>query len=278
MTQRDRKFEHELEIAAPRDAVWEAIATDAGLRRWFATEARVVPGIGGEVMWKWAHFHTWTQTIEVWEPGRRLRTRYDSSVDDGRGGKKPLFIEFDLRGEGGRTTLRVVQSGFGPESGFDAEYDGISQGWPVELRSLKLSLERHRNADRAVAWSTIVVALSPDEAWKRLTSRNGLSSDRPIDALREGEPFEIRSASGDTFTGHALAIHPREFSGIAQNHGDGWLRIWAGRHGAEVQIWLWVATWGGGAAGEKRAKELEARWSAMLAKLFAAELAGAKRG
>ena len=41
------------------------------------------------------------------------------------------------------TTLRLVHSGFGPGADFDEEYDGISQGWPVELRSLRHYLENH---------------------------------------------------------------------------------------------------------------------------------------
>ena len=34
-----RSFETQLEIAAPRDVVWRAIASDQGLRNWFAPEA-----------------------------------------------------------------------------------------------------------------------------------------------------------------------------------------------------------------------------------------------
>lgn len=260
-----RQFEMQLSIAAPRDAVWEAIASDTELRRWFAPEARVVPGAGGEVQWTWPDLHTWPQAIEVWEPGARLRTRYDSAVDDGEGGKRPLFIDFFLEGEGGRTTLRLVQSGFGPEASFDEEYDGISRGWPVELRSLRLYLERHAGLDRRVAWCTATIDVAPEEAWERLAGAEALAFGEALDALREGEPFRFATVGGDVFAGRALCCEPRSFSGVASSHGDAFLRIAVEKCGGVQQVWLWLAAYG--AAGDGL-EELGGRWRAMLARLF----------
>ena len=170
-----REFEMKIDIAAPRAAVWKAITTDTELRRWFPPEAEVSPGVGGEVLWRWNEHFSWPQQIEIWEPESRLRTRYDSTVEDGGGGRRPLFVDFLLEGEGGRTTLRLVQSGFGPEAAFDHEYDGISRGWPVELRSLRLYLEQHAGKDRRLAWAKTAIRLDADEAWRRLTADDGLA-------------------------------------------------------------------------------------------------------
>ena len=211
---KSRQFEMQLEIAAPRDAVWSAISSDTELRRWFAPEAKVVPGAGGEILWRWNGLHSWPQVIEVWEPGSRLRTRYDSSVDDGEGGKLPLWLDFFLEGEGGRTTLRLVQSGFGPESTFDEEYDGISRGWPVELRSLRLYLERHAGVNRSHARCVTTIDLAAEEAWERLTGEEGLAAGSAIDALAEGDPFRFTTPAGDVFEGRALCCEPRSFSGM----------------------------------------------------------------
>lgn len=260
-----REFEMKIDIAAPRAAVWKAIATDTGLRRWFPPEAKVSPGVGGEVLWRWNEHFSWPQQIEIWEPESRLRTRYDSSVEDGEGGRRPLFVDFLLEGEGGRTTLRLVQSGFGPEAAFDHEYDGISRGWPVELRSLRLYLEQHAGKDRRLAWAKTAIRLDADEAWRRLTGDDGLACGASIDELSEGDSFRIRTAAGDVLEGDALQCHRREFTGRVRNHGDGFLRISADEWQGATHVWMWLATYG---QPQDRVAELQARWDAMLGRLF----------
>lgn len=262
-----RQFETQIDIQAPRDAVWEAISTDAGLRRWFAPVASADPQVGGEIVWKWDEHHRWPQRIEILEPGARLRTRYDSQVDDGTGGKKPLFIDFLLEGEGGMTTLRLVQSGFGPEAGFDSEYDGISRGWPVELRSLRLYLEQHAGKDRILAWSTMDLDLDAREVWERLTSAEGFGCGTVAESMREGEPFRFTTADGDVFEGTTLECHAREFSGNATSHGGAFFRVSAEEWGGKSHAWLWLGAY---TQDPTDVAALQARWDAMLQRLFVA--------
>ncbi len=263
---KSREFKMEIDIAAPREAVWNAIVNEAD--RWFAPDVRVEPGVGGEVVWSWKELHVWPQRIEVWEPGSRLRTRYDSSVEGTEGGHHPLFIDFQLEGEGGRTTLRLVHSGFGPAAAFDDEFDGISQGWPIELRSLRLYLERHAGEDRQLAWSTATIELAHDEAWRRLTGDDGLACGARIDGLREGDAFSLGTATGDVFEGDVLSCNRHGFTGVARNHGDGFFRFAVENCGGRSQVWLWLATYGQPAGA---AEDLEARWDAMLERLFQAQ-------
>lgn len=270
-----REFEIELDIAASRDAVWDAISKDTELMRWFAPVASADAKVGGEIVWEWGRHHRWPQRIEILEPGARLRTRYDSRVDDGEGGKKPLFVDFFLEGEGGVTTLRLVQSGFGPEADFDEEYDGISRGWPVELRSLRLYLESHAGKDRRLAWSTLELAIDPDEAWRRLAGPDGFGCGPAAASLREGEAFEFTTADGDTFSGTALACQAREFTGDARSHGGAFLRISVEVWGGLTHLWCWLGAYDR-AAGDVAA--LAGRWDTMLARLFATQPESATRG
>lgn len=270
-----RRFETSIEIAAPRAAVWDAIATGEGLQRWFAPEAKAEAEVGGEVVWRWSDHHNWVQRVQLVEPETRLQTRYDSSVDDGAGGKKPLFIDFHLAGEGGMTTLRLVQSGFGPEAGFDDEYDGISHGWPVELRSLRLYLENHRGKDRKLAWSTMDLDLDATEAWRRLTGDQGFACGTIVESMREGEPFRFVTTDGDVLAGDALHCHRRQFSGDILSHGGGFFRIscqtWAGM----THVWLWLGAY------DQSAEDLAAlqgRWDTMLERLFVTNDAAAAQG
>lgn len=261
-----REFEMHLPIAAGPDAVWRALVDPGELCRWFPPEARVEPRPGGEVVWRWGDFHTWTQRIEVLEPGKHLRTRHDSGVPDGAGGQHLLFLDFFLQGERGRTTLRLVHSGFGPDAAFDDEFDGISSGWPVELRSLRLYLERHAGRDRQLAWSIAPISIDAGEAWRRLVGRDGLACGAGLDRLREGEAFALRTATGDAFEGRCLFNQPRHFCGVARSHGDAFLRVAVERCGGAGQVWLWLATYG---QPEGQSAALQARWDDMLARLFA---------
>jgi uncharacterized protein YndB with AHSA1/START domain len=261
-----REFAIELEIAADRDAVWRALSDRAELVRWFPPQAEVEPRPGGEIVWRWGDLHRWPQRVEAWDPGAHLRTRYDSVVPDGDGGLHPLFIDFFLIGEGGRTTLRLVHSGFGPDSAFDQEYDGISSGWPVELRSLRLYLERHAGRDRQLAWCVRPIDVDHGEAWRRLVGPGGFACDQQPDGLAEGEAFRMNASTGDVFEGAALTAQRHHFCGIASSHGDGFLRIAVESCSGSSQVWLWLATYGR-PAGEAAA--LQGRWQDMLSELFA---------
>ena len=262
-----RRFEMQIQIAAPRDAVWQAIASDEGLRRWFAPEASVDAQVGGEIVWAWRDHHRWAQQIEILEPGARLRTRYDSRVDDGDGGKKPLFVDFLLEGEGGCTNLRLVQSGFGSESGFDQEYDGIRRGWPVELRSLRLYLEQHPGQERVLAWSSLEVDMDPGQAWQHLTGDEGFACGEAIDSMSEGQSFELTSPDGDVFRGHVLQCHAHEFSADLCNYDRAFFRLSVDDWDGKSLVWCWLAAY------ERDSAEMAAlqeRWDARLSRLFTA--------
>ena len=261
-----RQFEMQLEIAADPSRVWRAIADHAELVQWFPPEAEVEPRPGGEIVWRWGDLHTWTHRIEVWEPGSHLRTRHDSAVPDGQGDQHPLFVDFFLTGEGGRTTLRLVHSGFGPDAAFDEEYDGVSSGWPVELRSLRLYLERHAGRSRQLAWHAMPIDLDHDEAWRRLTGADGLGCGSEVDGLREGDAFRFGDPDGDLFEGEVLTNQPRHFCGVARSHGDGFLRFAVESCGGISQVWMWLATYD---QPTEACAALQARWETMLARLFA---------
>lgn len=265
MTKTPRHFEIELEINASRAQVWTALTDGDEIARWFAKDASVTPGVGGAVSWQWGDAHTWNQTIDVWEPGQKLQTRYDSTVDDGDGKKRPLLMEFELRGEGGSTTLRVVHSGFDDDAGFDKEYDGISRGWPVELQSLKLYLETHRGRDRRLAWRVVSFDCTHEEAWKRITGDSGFGCGEEIDQLQMGAPFSFQSAGGDLFRGRALVCAEHEFTGQVDNLGGAFLRISVEACGDTSQVWCWLAGYTD-KVGDVAA--IEARFGAMMDQLF----------
>lgn len=270
-----RQFEQTLELDAPRDAVWKALTQSDEVARWFAPSVTFEPKVGGAVVWDWSdHFH-WPQTVEVFEPDTHLRTRYEARIDGGAPTQvpgpaaktHPLFIDFRLTGDGGSTTLRIVHSGFGADSAFDEEFEGISHGWPIELQSLRNYVERHAGRDRHLTWSKATLDLDADTAWRQLTSDSGLKCGPGIDQLAEGAPFEFCTAAGDTFAGEVIATHPRELAARVSSHDDGFLRIWAGDFGGRTHLWLWLATYGDAAPDG-----LQERWDALIQSHFAAHI------
>jgi len=256
----NRQFETSLEIAAPRDLVWKALSQASELVRWFAGDARVEPGVGGSVHWIWPGLHDWKQTVEVWDEGRRLRTRYDSPVDDGHGGKVPLFMEFTLEGEGGTTNLRLVHSGFGPGAEFDGEFDGISQGWQFELRCLRLYLEQHAGEDRELINIMLPIDLDEDAAWQRLTGADGLACGADIDQLGAGADFSFAG-----FEGRAMHCHRHSFSGEIVNLGHARLRASVGSCGPNRMVTVEFGLYGQPPAV---VEQMRAATNAMLEGLF----------
>ncbi len=274
MTPADRQFALHLDIHAPRDAVWRALTEAREIERWFAPTAVSDQRAGGRMVWQWGEQHTWRQTIEVFEPGQHLRSRYESGVPDGKGGHRPLFVDFHLEGSGGTTTLRLVHSGFGPDAQFDAEFDGISGGWPVELRSLRLYLERHRGRDRQLAWRARSVAATADAAWQRLTGAGGLAV-AALTTLREGAAYTLDVPVAGTITGTALfSPSAREFSGTADNLGGGFLRVHCEHWGGATQVWLWLALYG---AERAQVDTFQRAFDGVLERAFGGAAAAAER-
>src|SRR5262249_33670562 len=125
---------HENQIDAPREAVWKAISTGEGLTRWYAEEARVEPRAGGENWISWGEGQEVGNVNLAWEPGRRLtvgKPDHATATD-----WQAIVIDFEIETRGGRTVLKLVQSGLpaGPARGSLAE--GAPGGWGSFLGGL----------------------------------------------------------------------------------------------------------------------------------------------
>jgi uncharacterized protein YndB with AHSA1/START domain len=153
----------EIEIAAAVEDVWQAVSTAEGFTSWFAPEAGVKPGAGGEVFVKWGEGMEGTQRIEIWEPNRHLRI-----VGDRPEPAPPSVVDYLLEGRGGTTVLRMVHSGFGETADFNSEYDATGTAWPLFLKIMKHSVERGIGTCRNATVFRMLQE-SPAAAWERLT-------------------------------------------------------------------------------------------------------------
>src|SRR5262245_6282453 len=169
---------HELEVAAPAEAVWRALVDADELVRWFPMEAKVVPGEGGFITMRWQDEPPLASRIENWVPKHHLRMI-------GLGGLNDLVTDIFLEGRGGSTILRVVTSGFGADASWDNILEGCRIGWDFELLGLEHYLERHRGHDRQIARARATIT-SYEAAWSQLT--------------QSGEWFPATLSVGDSFT------------------------------------------------------------------------------
>lgn len=265
---RERVIETTLEIAAPVDAVWKAITDARELERWFPLRARVTPGVGGEVFMSWGPPWEGGSRIEVWEEGRRLRTR--GFLEHGDASR----VEYTLEARGGKTVLRLVHSGFAHGTDWEDELvSGTERGWRYELRSLRHYLERHAGTDRRALWPRARVGGTAAEVWNRLLGRDGFTREGSIEGLKEGERYRATAATGDVFSGRVVVNDPPyEFSGTVEGLNDGLACLRAyevggpGPESGHVAC-LWLSTWG---APEAEVEALGARWKELLDELAAA--------
>jgi len=115
----------EVEIAAPRDVVWQALRDPVEISRWFGWET---PDIEAEV---------------------RMIFVDGAQADEGRGiirfGEwEGVGDRFELGERNGRTVLSVVRTGAPPEGGWEASHDEVVEGWTSFIQQLRLYLETHR--------------------------------------------------------------------------------------------------------------------------------------
>ena len=194
-----RSFEVKIEIDAPVETVWKAVAEAEEIAKWFAPEVRVEPGVGGSVFCSWGPGMEGAMKIEAWEPHRHLGlAEYrdksyncgaaDPEADSEAGGEKVVrriatdyYIEAK---EGGGSVLRLVHSGFGATADWDAEIESLSRGWPSFFRVMKHGIEKHPGESARNITIMAMSALSPDEVWSRVVGPGGL---RHNDQLQYGD-------------------------------------------------------------------------------------------
>jgi uncharacterized protein YndB with AHSA1/START domain len=274
MAEQARAFRTVIDLDATPDQVWRAMTEAEELVRWFSPGAKVTPGEGGSMLWSWGHGEDWITRIDAWEPGRLLRlVQDDARPYDAQGHPLPpgeveparIAMEFTLETVQGKTRLRLVHSGFGHGAAWDAEVDGISEGWQAELRSLRHYLRRHRGKDRQTARGLVNTALPRDTAWARLTGPGGyrLSPASPA----EGERFEVLTPNGTRYSGTVqLNLPGQTLAGTVEQLDDGWFRLltWRDARG-HTGVWAWLASYTG---DDSAVREFGREAQAALDRLF----------
>jgi len=231
-------------------------------------EAQVETGVGGKINYGWASEMQNPCEIEIWEPESHLRTSWMEPVaGNADGTRNASVVDWFIEGDGGKTVLRLVHSGFGTGGEWDDDYDGTNRGWEYELRSLRHYLKHHMGTQRKMISVRQKTSLPPAEVWKRLMGPDGLAPADGDTALTEGGGYSLKTAAGDAFQGEViLAAPPLSFAGTVSNMNNAIFRFAHETCFGEPEAFVFISTWG---VDEDENRQLEGRLQSLLKGLFA---------
>lgn len=125
------KIIHVFDVKAPRDRVYEALATRAGLARWWTTEVTADVRVGGRIDFRFGTvFHPMMEVVRL-DNGRAVEWKCVGGEKDWQDGR---FV-FALEDRGGMTLLRFTQD-YAQELSDDV-YGRFNFNWGYYLQSLK---------------------------------------------------------------------------------------------------------------------------------------------
>lgn len=254
----DRSIELEIEVPGTPEEVWQAIATGPGISSWYVphqveertdgtASARFGPGPEMEVPGR----------VAAWEPPHRV-------VFDGGEGVGGMAFEWLVEArDGGSCVVRLVNSGFGSGDDWDAQYDGMTDGWVMFLLNLKLHLEHFGGqAARAVIPSATWTS-SRDDAWSTLTGALGIPS-----SPAAGQRIDVDVPNTPALGGTVVDTTPWRITLLLDKPSPGTALLAAEGMGDQVSVSIWSYLYG--PDGATAAERDEPRWQAWLAERGAA--------
>ena len=132
------QIERDIQIDAPAERVWSLITEAEHIGRWFADSgAEIDLRPGGAMTMTWQKHGTVRAVVERVEPPHLFAYRWARPMGAVPAEGNSTLVEFILAAEGGRTRLRVVESGFRglsiPEQEQTEYAEGNVRGWKSEL-------------------------------------------------------------------------------------------------------------------------------------------------
>jgi uncharacterized protein YndB with AHSA1/START domain len=170
----ERRIELDIEVPGTPEEVWRAVATGPGISSWYVPHvveerqdghASASFGDGPEMQI--------SGRVAAWEPPHRVV--FDNGESDG------YAFEWLVEAKDSSTCIvRLINSGFGSGEEWDAQYDGMSQGWLLFLRNLHLHLTHFAGQ---TAQSMLPMAMWPGDrqlVWSRLCDLLGVPANPPV--------------------------------------------------------------------------------------------------
>jgi uncharacterized protein YndB with AHSA1/START domain len=245
-----RSIELEVEVRGTPEEVWRAIATGPGISSWYVPHtvdereggvATASFGAGPEMQIQ--------GRVAAWEPPRRV-------VFDG-GDSEGLAFEWLVEArDGGTCVVRLVNTGFGSGEDWDAQYDGLAEGWLLFLGNLRLHLEHFSGQTATAVLPTATWAGPRETTWARLTDALGIPA-----APAVGERIEVNAPDAPTLAGTVADAAPWRIALLLDQPSPGTTILAVEGHGEQVHVSIWSYLYGNdGAAAAAHDEPLWQRW------------------
>ena len=230
MNDDERSIELQVQVPGTPEQVWEAIATGPGISSWYVPH-EVEPRAGGAMT---ASFGAAPELqvhgrVAAWEPPRRV-------VFDGGEGAGGLAFEWLVEAaDGGSCIVRLVNSGFGSGEQWDAQYDGMAEGWVLFLGNLRLHLE-HFAGQRATAMLPMAPwPGSKPHAWASLTGALGIP-----EAPQVGSRVVLNPDRSPSLAGTVVEVGPTRLALLIDEPAPGTGIVAVERHGEASGVSIWA--------------------------------------
>jgi len=254
--QNTRDIQLSVELDASPEDVFRAVTDGTELAKWLAPGARVTAPEGGKKgsIWiSWGEGMSVEHEIEIFDAPKRIRHPSGKNGET----KAPLYADWSIEArEGGKTTLRLVHSGFSVGADWDDEFDAHARGWKLMLQNLRQYFARHPH-EPAVHIPFMSKVESPrGSLWNTLVGKLGVSASPKV-----GDPFRFTTPNGDAVTGVVdFVAETYDLALVVREYDDALLRFTlAGKADAlSTFVYGYVIVYG---AERERARELLAAGS-----------------
>jgi uncharacterized protein YndB with AHSA1/START domain len=188
-----KRFEikQERDAEATPEQVWDAIATGPGQDSWFMGRSEIEPREGGAARWSLGDF-TMTGLVTAWDPPRHFANTTPAEPDG-------TFHQFDYRIDARsprQSTIRYVHSGALGRPDWEAEYEAMSEGDPMDIQQL-VEYVTYFSGRYGVPVNSFGPSV-PDREAAMATFRRALGVP---DAAREGETARLTPDGLDAIDG-----------------------------------------------------------------------------
>lgn len=130
-------IERTLELAAPIEAVWNALTDPKEIALWFSDATDLEPHADAEGSFTWTKYGSHAARVEVFEPMKRLVWRWAEDPELPLSQAHSTVVEWTLERQGDGTVLHLRESGFSTAE----HHEQNVRGWNVELEELRRHIE-----------------------------------------------------------------------------------------------------------------------------------------
>ncbi len=209
-----RDIELTVELDATPEEVFRAVTDGTELAKWLAPEARTTApkdGKKGTIWISWGEGMSVEHEIEIYDSPKHVRHPSGNNGET----KAPLYADWSIEARGGgKTTLRLVHSGFSVGADWDDEFESHARGWMLMLQNLRQYFARPARQPAAHLPFMSSVESPHGSIWTTLLGKFGLPA-----VPRVGDPFRFTTAQGEVLSGvvdhlteaRALGLVVREY-------------------------------------------------------------------